>query len=269
MAGSDALFSGAVSEVYDRLMVPLIFEPYAHDLVRRLDALACGDILELAAGTGALTRVLADALPDNARIVATDLSQSMLDVAAMRQADDRRISWLCADALDLPFQEGRFDSVICQFGVMFAPNKVQAYKEARRVLKPTGIYLFNVWDCIAENEFAYVVGQALAQVFPHDPPCFMARTPHGYYDVARIEAELTAAGFNQITIDAVERRSVATCARDAAIAYCHGTPLRDEIAARNGVLSDATDAVAGALSDQFGTGQITGRMKAFVVTAIR
>ena len=269
MAGSDALFSGAVSEVYDRLMVPMIFEPYARDLVRRIDAQASYDILEHAAGTGALTRALAASLPDHARIVATDLNQPMIDLAAARQADDRRISWRRADALALPFEEERFDIVLCQFGAMFFPDKIQAYKEARRVLKPAGKYLFNVWDRIAENELADVVTQALTQLFPHDPPLFMARTPHGYHDLARIDAELTAAGFKEILIDSVECRSVAACARDAAVAYCQGTLLRDEIAARHGSLNDATDSAAAALSDRFGTGQISARMRAFVVTAIR
>lgn len=269
MAGSDAQFSGAVPEVYDRLMVPLIFEPYAIDLVHRIDPLSSHEILELAAGTGALTRALSRSLPDHGRIVATDLNQPMIDLAAARQADDQRISWLRADALDLPFQDERFDVVVCQFGAMFFPDKVQAYKEARRVLKPTGTFLFNVWDRIAENEIADVATQALAQLFPHDPPSFMARTPHGYHDLARINEEVKAAGFDAVSVDAVERNSVAACARDAAIAYCQGTPLRDEIAARHGALDDAANAVAAALSERFGSGQVSARMKAFVVTAIR
>ena len=149
----------------------------------------------------------------------------MLDHAKARQSDDGRIEWKQADALALPFEDQSFDVVACQFGVMFFPDKVQGYKEARRVLKPGGRFLFNVWDRISENEFADVVTEALATVFPNDPPRFLARTPHGYHDVERIRAELNAAGFADISVDAVDERSKASSPRDPAIAYCQGTPL--------------------------------------------
>lgn len=186
MAVTDRLFAGSIPEIYDRLLVPLIFESYARDLAERVAKVKPRDVLETAAGTGALTRTIASRLPAHARIVATDLNQPMLDHAAAKQPRDHRIMWQQADALALSFEDQRFDVVACQFGVMFFPDKVQGYREARRVLKPGGHLLFNVWDQIAENEFAGVVTQALAAVFPHDPPDFMARTPHGYFDVERI-----------------------------------------------------------------------------------
>ena len=147
------------------------------------------DVLETAAGTGVLTRALASRLAPSTRIVATDLNQPMLDQAAQRQ-QAAAVEWRQADALALPFADASFDVVACQFGAMFFPDKVQGYSEARRVLRPGGRFLFNVWDRIEENEFADVVTQALAEVFPDDPPRFMARTPHGHHDVGRIRDEL-------------------------------------------------------------------------------
>ena len=186
MVTTDKLFAGSIPEIYDRFMVPLIFEPYARDLAGRLANVQPRDVLETAAGTGVLTRAIAAKLPRQARIVATDLNQPMLDHAAAQEQAPRRITWRQADALALPFEDQSFDAVACQFGAMFFPDKVQGYKEARRVLKPGGHFFFNVWDEIAENEFADVVTETLATIFPNDPPRFMARTPHGYHDVAKL-----------------------------------------------------------------------------------
>ena len=164
----------------------------------------------------------------------------------------------------------RFDAVVCQFGAMFFPDKVQGYKEARRVLKPGGHFVFNAWDRIEANEFADVVTEALAALFPQDPPRFMARIPHGYHDVARIREELTAAGFGSISIDTLEGVSRAPSAREPAMAYCQGTPLRSEIEARDpSRLEEATQRAAEAVAQRFGNGPVEGRIRAHVITAIR
>ncbi len=270
MATTDRLFAGSIPEIYDRFLVPLIFEPYARDLAQRLAATKAERVLETAAGTGVLTRAMASRLPAQASISATDFNRPMLDHAAARQSDDRRVVWRQADALALPFEDQEFDAIVCQFGVMFFPDKIQGYREARRVLKPGGHFLFNVWDQISENEFADVVTQSLATLFPQDPPRFLARTPHGYHDVDRIHEELSAAGFAKISIDAVDAVSKAASPRDPAIAYCQGTPLRNEIEARDASrLEEATNHAAEALAVRFGNGPVEGRIRAFVVTAIR
>jgi ubiquinone/menaquinone biosynthesis C-methylase UbiE len=269
MVTTDKLFAGSIPEIYDRFLVPLIFESYALDLAKRLVETDPRDVLETAAGTGVLTRAIASQLPASARIVATDLNQPMLNHAAAHRYAGQ-IEWRQADAVALPFADQSFDAVACQFGVMFFPDKVQGYKEARRVLKPGGRFFFNVWDRISENEFADVVTEALAAVFPHDPPRFMARTPHGYYDVERIRHELNAAGFTNISVDAVDDKSKAASPREPAIAYCQGTPLRNEIEARDASrLEHATKQAAEALAQRFGSGAIEGRIRAFVMTAIR
>jgi ubiquinone/menaquinone biosynthesis C-methylase UbiE len=269
MAATDKLFAGSIPEIYQRFLVPLIFEPYAEDLAARVARVAPHDVLETAAGTGVLTRALAARLPA-ARLVATDLNQPMLDLAAARQPDAKKVTWRQANALALPFADHSFDAVACQFGVMFFPDKVQGYREARRVLKPGGRFLFNVWDRIAENEFADVVTQALATLFPQDPPRFMARIPHGYHDVEEIRAQLAAAGFSQIAVETLEHTSKAPSPRDPAIAYCQGTPLRNEIEARDPArLDEATTRATEALAQRFGRGAVEGRIRAHVIAAMR
>jgi ubiquinone/menaquinone biosynthesis C-methylase UbiE len=267
VATVDKVFAGSIPEIYERLMVPLIFKPYALDLAARLAKTNPDAVLETAAGTGVLTRAIASALPA-ARMTVTDLNQPMLDHAKSRQPADSRIAWRQADALALPFEDRSFDAVACQFGAMFFPDKVQGYKEARRVLKPGGHFFFNVWDRIEENDFADTVMQALAAVFPHDPPRFMARTPHGYHDEKQIRQELKAAGFTNLAFDAVDARSKAPSPRDPAVAFCQGTPLRNEIEARGAPgLEEATNRAADAMARKFGTGAVDGRIRAFVIGA--
>ena len=267
MVAADKVFAGSIPELYDRLLVPLIFEPYARDLAGRVAAASPQDALETAAGTGVLTRALTKRLAAGTRLTATDLNQPMLDQAA-KQTPDRGIVWRQADALALPFADRSFDAVACQFGVMFFPDKVQGYREARRVLKPGGRFLFNVWDKIADNEFADVVTQALAEVFPNDPPRFMARTPHGYHDVNKIREELAAAGFTGVAVHTIAERSKAPSPRDPAVAYCQGTPLRNEIEARDASgLENATRKAAEALERRFVGGAVDGRIQAHVIVA--
>jgi ubiquinone/menaquinone biosynthesis C-methylase UbiE len=268
MATSDKLFAGSIPELYERFLVPLIFESYARDLTKRVAAAAPRDVLETAAGTGVLTRAMAASLPATTRIVATDLNQPMLDEAAKRQRGDARIERKQADALALPFTDASFDVVVCQFGTMFFPEKVQGYREARRVLRSGGRLIFNVWDKIADNEFADVVTRALAEIFPHNPPHFLARTPHGYHDGEQIRRELNAAGFSDISVAGVDEKSRARSPYDPAVAYCQGTPLRNEIEAHDAAgLERATAHATAALAQRFGDGPIEGRIRALVVTA--
>ena len=268
MVATDKVFSGSIPELYDRLLVPLIFESYASDLATRIGKAAPRDVLETAAGTGVLTTAMVSRLPAATRIVATDLNQPMLDYAAAKPPLQGRVTWQQADALALPFENASFDVVTCQFGAMFFPDKVKGYSEALRVLRPRGHFLFNVWDRISNNHFADVVTGALAALFPEDPPLFMARTPHGYHDVARIREELSAGGFKNISIETVDHTSKAGSARDVAVAYCQGTPLRNEILARDAArLEEATNVAEVALAKRFGSGAIEGLIRAHVISA--
>jgi ubiquinone/menaquinone biosynthesis C-methylase UbiE len=270
MAEPDKSFTGSIPEFYERYLVPLIFEPYARDLATRVRAQNPRRVLEIAAGTGVVTRALASQLPADAQIVATDLNPPMLEQAKTRMGPNGRVEWKAADAQELPFDDESFDAVACQFGVMFFPDKAAAFREARRVLRPSGRYNFSVWDRISENEFADVVTQALAEMFPDDPPRFLARTPHGHYDVGPLRDQLTSAGFAAISAEAVEARSKAASPREPAVAYVQGTPLRNEVEARDPArLAEATARAAGAIARRFGTGPVDGRIRAYVITATR
>ena len=264
---TDNVFSGSISKLYETYLVPLIFEPYAADLVNRLASRSVTEVLEIAAGTGVVTRTLASVLPGHVSIVATDLNQPMLDHASAL-GTRRPVEWRQADAMQLPFADGTFDAVVCQFGVMFFPDKSKAFSEARRVLRPGGVFIFNVWDRIEENEFAETVTAALESLFPEDPPRFLARTPHGYCDLPTIERDLAKGGFiASPQIDTVTARSRAESSRVPAIGFCQGTPLRNEIEARGASrLGEATDIAAEAIARRFGPGDVDGKIQAHIIT---
>ena len=264
---TDKVFTGSISTLYETYLVPLIFESYAADLARRLAARPVTRVLEIAAGTGVVTRALASVLPARVAIVATDLNQPMLDHASAL-GTARPVEWRQADAMHLPFADSGFDAVICQFGVMFFPDKPEAFAEARRVLKAGGIFIFNVWDRIEHNEFADTVTTALECLFPQDPPRFLARTPYGYHDRPSIDRDLASGGFKtSARVVTVAARSLASSSRIPAIGFCHGTPLRNEIEGRDASrLGEATDIAGEAIARRFGRGAVDGKIQAHVVS---
>ncbi|WP_310468580.1 methyltransferase domain-containing protein [Sphingomonas sp.] len=264
MNASDAAFAGSIPALYDRHLAPLLFEPFARVVAERAAALRPQRILETAAGTSVVTAALHDALPE-AEIVATDLNQGMLDVAARRFASDK-VRLAAADAQALPFEPARFDLVVCQFGVMFFPDKVEANREARRVLRDGGHYLAVIWDRLERNPVSKAASQAVAELFPGNPPRFLERTPFGYGDPTWIEHDLVAAGFTDIEFETVVRTSRVK-ARDAAAGLALGSPLRAEIEARDPAMLDAAvEAAAAALAPWEGQ---DGPMSAHLVTAVK
>lgn len=265
-ARSDTAFGTSISRLYESLLVPMIFAPYARHVVDRLPKSGLTRVLEVAAGTGVVTRALAAALPASVSITATDLNQAMID-EARGVGTVRPVEWRTADAMQLPFGDETFDAVVCQFGVMFFPDKAHGFAEARRVLRPGGVFVFSTWDRLEASEFEHTVVTALESVFPDDPPRFLARTPHGYHDPAIIARDLAAAGFTaRPQIATVTERSRAASSDIAAIALCQGTPVRNEIEMRDpSKLDESTSAVAEALAQRFGPGPIEGRVQALVV----
>ena len=266
----DRVFSGPIAQLYEQYLVPLIFDTYARDFTDRLASLQPSAVLEIAAGTGVVTRLMAAQLPAEVSIVATDLNQPMLD-HARSIGTSRSVTWRQADTMRLPFGDGSFDAVVCQFGTMFFPDRAAAFAEARRVLRPGGTFLFNVWDRIEDNEFADCVTQAVAGLFPTDPPGFLTRLPHGYHDQDAITNDLARGGFAGLNFfETVTARSLAESPRIVAFAYCQGTPLRNEIEARDAsLLSKATDVATAAIGRRFGAGQVNGKIQAHVIAATR
>jgi ubiquinone/menaquinone biosynthesis C-methylase UbiE len=269
MSEIDRVFTGSMPDFYDRYLGPQIFAAYGEDLAERTAALRPARVLETAAGTGIVTRALARILGPEAEITATDLNQAMLDFASA-QPGSERVTWRQADAQHLPFDDGLFDVVLCQFGVMFFPDRLAGYREARRVLRPQGKFLFSLWDRLAENEFSQIVANAVAALFPEDPPQFLVRTPYAYHDTELIKRELIAAGFDSVTIETVPRRSLAPSAREPALGLCCGSPMRAEIEARAAdKLEAAINAAAAAIAARFGSGAVDGKIQAHIVTASR
>jgi len=261
----DSVFSGSVAEIYHEYLTPLLFEFYSHELAKVVGEEAAGSALELAAGTGNVTRAMVDLLGNKVSITATDLNQPMMDFAQMVRSDPN-VRWEQADATALPFDDGVFDVVVCQFSVMFFPDKVKAYSEALRVLRPGGRFVFSVWDSLEENVFPQTVERTLGVLFPDDPPLFMSRTPFGYFDIDAIAADVRAGGFSgELKTETVSAMSKAKDARAAAIAFCHGTPVLAAIESRDSSRVDhAVELVREAFCEQFGEGEIEGKMRAHV-----
>jgi ubiquinone/menaquinone biosynthesis C-methylase UbiE len=268
MAHVDADFSGSIPEIYDTHLVPVLFNGYARDLAHRVARTDPTAVLEVAAGSGAVTRALAPLLGGQSTYVVTDLNGAMLH-RAKRYHDDDRLKWLEANALSLPFNDDSFDVVLCQFGVMFFPDRRKGFSEALRVLRPGGRFVFNSWGALEKNDFSSIAVATLIKLYPEDPPLFLARTPFGYSDASLIEADLSAAGFNGIRIEELELQNRAEMVDDFAFGQTHGSPLRLEIEARGEPsLDHVQTAIAEELRVQMEGGRISGRMVALVVEAV-
>ncbi len=269
MTNLDQTFAGSIPGHYDRYLRPLIFEPYAQDLKQRIAKLKPHRILETAAGTGVVTAALSQQLKPGDTWLATDLNPAMLQIAKT-SITNPAITFQQADAAALPFVDGSFDLVVCQFGIMFFPDKLKACQEAFRVLKKGGTFLFSVWDALAFNELPAIVNATLAAMFPENPSSFLARTPHGYHDTNAITATLVDAGFTNVNAEKLPKRAIAPSAREPAMGFCQGTPVRNEIETRDPTKLDlATDLVTQAIVARFGTGKIDAAIQAIVFEAKR
>ncbi len=265
---SPVAFTGSVPQTYHTYLGPMIFDAYARDMARRLTTRANDRILELACGTGIVTKEIARTMPPAATLLATDLNEAMINVARPFLGADPRVSYQAVDACSLPFADQSFDSIACQYGLMFFPDKVKSMQEARRVLKPGGRYILNVWDSLAHNPIPRTVHECLAARYSENPPQFLAKTPYGYFDRAEIERVVRAGGFTQCTIETIGFPSIAPAAEDAARAWLEGTPLFAALQERG--VTDFTPIrkeLAGVLAAKFGSSPCTSTMQAIVVTA--
>ena len=266
MIDSSSRFTGNIPEIYDRHLGPVIFEPYAWDLARRVLVGDGAAVLEVACGTGIATRRLREHMPSGARMVATDLNQAMIDHAQARLADLQGIVWEVADAADLPFEDGSFDVVVMQFGLMFVPDKDQAVREVRRVLRPGGTFLVSVWDEMKHNPYGRIAHETIARLFPDDPPQFY-KVPFGYADPGVLRALLAANGFQDIVVESVKLEARAPSARFFATGLVEGNPVRLMIEERGSQLAPVVDAITSALVAEFGDTPCVSRLQAWVATA--
>jgi ubiquinone/menaquinone biosynthesis C-methylase UbiE len=260
-------FSGSIPAAYDRYLGPILFQPYAEDLATRLAAYKTGSVLELACGTGILTRVLRSCLPSKVKLIATDLNEPMFRQAAPKFGKNERVRWLEADACDLPFADRKFDAVVCQFGIMFVSDKAHAAREAHRVLKRDGIFLFNVWDAMRHNKLGELAHRTITSYFDKDPPTFY-QVPFSYHDRTEIRRILKQAGFRKIETKVIAKVGKAKRAEDIAKGLVEGNPVAVTIAKRDAsLLPIITDAVNAAITRRFGKRDIRAPMRAIVVRA--
>lgn len=263
-----ATFSGSVPKTYHNFLGPMIFADYAKDMARRLQLRPGQRVLELACGTGIVTKEIVAKLPPDGTLLATDLAEGMLNVAREQVAGDPRVTYQAMDACELTYSEGAFDAIACQYGLMFFPDKVKAMSHARRVLAPGGHYVFNVWDSLDHNPIPRAVHQTLAGLFPENPVPFLAKMPFGWSDRAEIERVVRAGGFENCEIETVGFPTTSPTAHDAARAWCEGTPILAALGER-GVTDPAPvrEAVAKVLAQKFGEKPVASTMRAMVVTA--
>lgn len=265
MAETTISFSGSIPQLYDRYLGPVLFEPYATDLARRVAAQATGPVLEMACGTGVVTQQLRAHLAPEIKIVATDLSQPMLDYARTKLATLKNVDWRQADIAALPFPDASFAAVVCQFGLMFVPDKQAAFREARRMLGKGGLFAFNVWDGIAANPFAHIAHETLAKLFPADPPQFL--TPFTFNDHAVLRQLLTTHGFSDVQLETVTLEAHSESARALAVGFVQGSPLSAAIQERGASFESVVAAVAEALAQHGGATPFRSTLQAVVVTA--
>ena len=269
MTDKNAAFVGAIPENYDQYLGPVLFAPYANDLVARLDPGKQRSVLELACGTGIVTRRLRERLAPGAKIVATDLNEAMLTFAKQKLEGSEAIEWKQADATDLPFQEQSFDAVVCQFGVMFFPNKEQAAREAFRILKPGGVFLFNVWDAIEENDLPHIAHTIISKFFDDNPPNFY-EIPFSFHDQETIAAMLSQAGFRNIKCSILSITAEAASASKVTRGLVHGNPVIASIRERDESQIPAIEgAIASQVAAQCGDAPVRARMRAVVCSAMR
>lgn len=266
MSETGKQFTGRVPEFYDRHLVPIIFEDYAAELAKRIVALEPSVVLELATGTGAVTQVLRATLPPVCKIIASDLNDPMMDVARSKFPNDTSVSFRVVDAMDIPMNDASVDVIACQFGVMFFPDKLGSYREALRVLKPGGTYLFNLWDSHAANPFARLGQQLCEDMYPGNPPGFY-KVPFHYHDEAKIAAALKDAGFSSVHVERQAIEKTVPSFKDFAEGFVYGNPLCAEIEAMNKDPQEMVGALEDVWKNEFGHAPAAMPLSALFVTA--
>jgi SAM-dependent methyltransferase len=269
MSDQHTAFIGSIPENYDRYLGPCLFEPYASDIVQRVKPPEGASVLEIACGTGIVSLRLRNSLPKSVRLVATDLNEAMLAYAAHKFESNQSVEWQQADATELPFPDASFDAVVCQFGLMFFPDKEKALREVHRVLAAEGLFVFNVWDAIEKNELAHIATETIRTFFEHDPPTFY-QVPFGLHDQELVQTLLRNAGFGDTQISIVAKTGISPSAIEIAKGLVEGNPVIVEINERATSSVQSIEAtVAAAVASRCGDNPVRSKMQAIVYTARR
>ena len=267
MSNQHAAFVGSIPENYDLYLGPCLFASYANDIAQRVTVSDKASVLEIACGTGIVTRQLRSKLPRSVRIIATDLNEAMLSYAAAKFGPDDSVEWKQADATSLPFADSSFGAVVCQFGLMFFPDKFAAVREVRRVLAPGGQYVLNVWDSLERNELAQVANNTMTRFFEDSPPTFY-QVPFGLYETEVVTGMLKDAGFDAIEVSVLSKDAISPSAADITKGLIEGNPIIAEIRQRaTADVETIKAAVAKAISDRFGDKPVRSNMQAMVFSA--
>ena len=261
---ADHAFSGSVPENYNRFLVPMIFEDYAQELASRVNVPAASAILETACGTGVTTRHLLGRMPEDTTLVATDLQIPMIDFTGA-SLTDTRLTLEATDANELPYEDASFDAVASSFGVMFF-DRERAYRETARVLRPGGAFVTSIWGSHEHNHFARLTYETLRELFPADPPAFLA-IPYAYSDLNAIKQELEQAGFDEIEILVQTRSCTCPRASDVPNGFMRGSPAIHEVLEQTDDVDAVADAIERAITERYGATDCHTSMQAYIVTA--
>lgn len=266
--GTNIAFSGTIPETYDKYLGPLLFEPYAKDIIERIQKKKFFSVLELACGTGRVTQYLHKILPAEARIVATDLNPDMLKVA-QNKITAKKIEWKQVDMQNIPFDDSAFDLVICQFGVMFVPEKEKAYSEVYRVLKKEGTFLFNTWNRLEVNKLTSSADEIINDFFKDNPVMFY-KIPFSYYNTDEIGKHLDNAGFKSVQLTLLETEGLSDSVSDATNGLVEGNPVLTAINEQDPkLLPVIKEKLSKALAEKFGDNPMRCRLHAIVGEAIK
>jgi len=264
----NAAFSGSIPEIYDKYLGPFLFEKYAIDLIERIENGEYKSILEIACGTGIVSKFLPEIFTNDEKIICSDLNPDMIEIAKKKVKEDR-IEWKVVDMQEMPFDDNTFDLVFMQFGIMFAPDKEKAFREMYRVLKPGGKLLFNVWQSLEKNRFAFITNEIVTGHFKENPPAFY-QVPFSYGDENEIKRILSKVGFRDISLDNLKKSTTAEDAGLLAKGLVEGNPVILQINERDPALLPVIEKeLTNELVQKMGDKPLKAELNAIVCEAIK
>lgn len=264
---ANAAFAGAIPDKYDQYLGPLLFEPYALDMVSGMKKEGVSSVLELACGTGRVTQYLPKHFGPGVSITATDLNPDMIAVATRKIKDD--IKWRPADMQELPFAADSFDLALCQYGLMFVPDKAKAIREVARVLKKGSVFHFNTWDKIENNGIPRISRQIVTEFFNGTPPNFYF-VPFSMFDPEAIKKLMLENGFSKVEISLIKKEGISNTALEAATGMIEGNPVAKEIRDKDpNAVPDVIEKVRKEIAIQYGDNPVRCPLQAWVGKAVK